>query len=164
MMPSCTNVTFWATNASPSLPLLGRQSSTLGPKEWPRGRFYQSAADPITDYIPELAERDPRQGIQIRHLLQMASGLRYEDDRTILPEDDNLTYGFDDLRHLALTETEVVEEPGVTFLYNTYNPLLLGLILERATGMEVTSYLQQKIWTPLGMEFDGSWSLDEEGF
>ena len=92
----------------------------------------------------------------------MASGLRYNTDRPISFGDDNLTYEFDNLRHLALTETEVVEPPGVTFVYNNYNPLLIGMILERATGKTVTDYLQEKIWTPIGMEFDGSWSLDSK--
>jgi len=125
--------------------------------------YINSAEDPITDYIPELAERDPRfKDIQIRHLLMMASGLRYDPDKPFGTGDDGLTYSFDDLRFLALTETEVVEPPGMNFLYNNYNPILLGLILERATGRPVTTYLQEKIWTPLGMEFDGSWSLDSE--
>lgn len=125
--------------------------------------YIKSVDDPITDYIPELAERDSRfKDIQIRHLLMMASGLRYNTDRPISFSDDPLTYEFNDLRHLALTETQVVEQPGVTFLYNNYNPLLLGMILERATGRSVTTYLQEKIWTPLGMEYDGSWSLDSD--
>jgi CubicO group peptidase (beta-lactamase class C family) len=125
--------------------------------------YIKSVEDPITDYIPELANRDPRfKDIHIRHLLMMASGLRYDTGRPISFGDDNLTYEFNDLRHLALTETEVVGQPGVNFLYNNYNPLLLGLILERATGRPVTTYLQKKLWTPIGMEFDGSWSLDAE--
>lgn len=125
--------------------------------------YINSVEDPITEYIPELVERDPRfQDISIRHLLMMASGIGYSEDRLFLPEDDNLTYGFNDLRHLALTETRVAEPPEQSFLYNNYNPLLLGLILERATGKTVTAYLQEKLWTPLGMEFDGSWSLDSE--
>ena len=125
--------------------------------------YIKSVNDPITDYIPELVERDSRFGdIQIRDLLMMASGLRYNDNSILLAQDDNLTYGFDDLRHLALTETEVVEQPGTTFVYNNYNPLLLGLIIERATGRSVTAYLQEKIWDPIGMEYGGSWSLDSE--
>jgi len=125
--------------------------------------YIKSVNDPITDYIPELAERDSRFGdIQIRDLLMMASGLRYNDNSILLAQDDNLTYGFDDLRHLALSETEVVERPGTTFVYNNYNPLLLGLIIERATGRSVTAYLQEKIWDPIGMEYGGSWSLDSE--
>jgi CubicO group peptidase (beta-lactamase class C family) len=125
--------------------------------------YIKSVEDPITDYIPELAERDPRfKDIQIRHLLMMASGLRYAEKRFILAGDGSLTYTFDDLRYLALSETEVVNQPGIEFIYNNYNPLLLGMILERATGKSVTTYLQEKIWTPIGMEFDGSWSLDSE--
>jgi CubicO group peptidase (beta-lactamase class C family) len=79
-----------------------------------------------------------------------------------LEGDDAKTYYYPDLRQLALEETEVVDPPGEYFLYNNYHPLLLGLILERATGTLVADYLQEKIWTPLGMEYDGSWSLDSE--
>ena len=125
--------------------------------------YIKSIDDPITDYIPELAERDARfRNITIRHLMLMASGIRFEPERFSSLGDDSLTYAFDDLRHLALTETEVVETPGSHWVYNTYNPLLLGLILERTTGRPVTQYLQEKLWTPLGMEYDGSWSLDSE--
>jgi CubicO group peptidase (beta-lactamase class C family) len=48
-------------------------------------------------------------------------------------------------------------------LYNNYNPLLIGMILERVTGGTVTAYLQEKLWDPLGMEYGGSWSLDSKG-
>lgn len=37
---------------------------------------------------------------------------------------------------------------------NKYHPQLLGMTLERATGMPVTSYLQTKIWDKLGMDRD----------
>ncbi len=123
----------------------------------------KSPEDAITVYLPELGERVQRfRDMQVRHLLMNASGLRYLSDEPFYTGDGNLTYSFDNLRHLALTETEVVEPPGKTFVYNNYNPLLLGLILERVTGKTVTEYLQEKLWTPLGMEYDGSWSLDSE--
>jgi CubicO group peptidase (beta-lactamase class C family) len=118
--------------------------------------------DPITDYLPELRERDPRFGaITIRHLLDMTSGLRYEE--TGLPwGDDALTYYFDDLHRLALERSEIVEAPGLHWHYNNYNPLLLGLILERTTGMSVADYLESRIWRRTGTEFDASWSLDKD--
>ena len=119
-----------------------------------------SVRDPITKYLPELAERDPRfSEITIEDLLRMSSGIRYE-EFPFLHGDDAKTYYYPDLRTLALQQTEVVGEPGSTFLYNNYHPLLLGLILERATGVPVAEYLQEKIWKPLGMEYPGSWSLD----
>ena len=37
------------------------------------------------------------------------------------------------------------------------------MILERSLKTKtVTAYLQEKIWTPLGMEYDASWSMDNE--
>ena len=119
-----------------------------------------SVEDPITRYVPELAERDRRFGrITLRHLLTMTSGLRYEESGGPWG-DDTATYYAPDLRALALRRTEVVEEPGRRFHYNNFNPLLVGLALERATAMPVTTYLERKLWRPLGMEADGSWSLD----
>jgi CubicO group peptidase (beta-lactamase class C family) len=123
--------------------------------------YISSINDPITTYIPELLDRDVRFAkITIRDLLLMSSGLRYVER---LPYGDDVrTYIHPDLRSQALYETEIITSPGSTFLYNNYNPLLLGIILERATGMPVTTFLQERLWTPLGMEFDGSWSLDSE--
>jgi CubicO group peptidase (beta-lactamase class C family) len=121
-----------------------------------------SVDDPITRYVPGLAERDRRFGrITLRHLLTMTSGLRYEESGGLWG-DDTATYYAPDLRKLALEETEVVEEPGRRFHYNNFNPLLVGLALERATGMPVATYLETRLWRPLGMEADGSWSLDSE--
>ncbi|UCB46693.1 MAG: serine hydrolase [Spirochaetota bacterium] len=124
--------------------------------------FIKSVRDPITDYIPELNERDPAfANITIRDLLRMSSGIKYREN-SFINGDDTKTYYYPDLRHIAINETTVIDPPGSYFLYNNFHPLLLGVILERATGMPVAAYLQIKIWQPIGMEFDGSWSLDSE--
>jgi CubicO group peptidase (beta-lactamase class C family) len=125
-------------------------------------RAIKSIDDSITTYLPELLQRDPRFGkITVRHLLNMASGIRYVED-DIINQDDSLTYYYPDLRQLALERTQIVGEPGGPWLYNNYNPLLLGLILERTTKMPVAQYLQEKLWKPMGAEFPASWSLDSE--
>lgn len=124
--------------------------------------FIHSVDDPVTTYLPELAERDERfNAITIRHLLLMASGLEYEEFRPfILNGDDPLTTYYPDQRQIALENTRITAPPGQAFSYNKYHPQLLGMILERATGRTVTDYMQEKLWNPLGMEFDGSWSTD----
>jgi CubicO group peptidase (beta-lactamase class C family) len=125
-----------------------------------------SVDEPITNYLPELLEKDKRfESITIRDLLTMSSGIKYEEGGD-LPwsedADDTKTYYATDLRELALENCEIEEEPGEYFEYNNYNPLLIGMILERATGMSVSRYLQEKLWKPMGMEADGSWSLDSK--
>jgi CubicO group peptidase (beta-lactamase class C family) len=126
----------------------------------------KSVDEPITNYIPELLEKDKRfKSITIRHLLTMSSGIKYEEGG-FLPwseeADDTKTYYSTDLRELALDNCRIEGEPGEYFEYNNYNPLLVGMILERATGMPVARYLQEKLWKPVGMEADGSWSLDSK--
>lgn len=122
--------------------------------------YIQSVNDPITNYLPELQKRDPAFAkITIRDLLMMSSGVKYSE-----PPDNATTYYYPDLRSLALETTRIIDSPGNRFHYNNFHPLLLGLILERATGTTVADYLQEKIWKPVGMEFPGSWSLDEKGF
>jgi CubicO group peptidase (beta-lactamase class C family) len=121
-----------------------------------------SVNDPITLYLPELEARDPRfSQITIRDLLLMSSGLDFQEMRPLLLNgDDPLTTYFPDQRAIALNNTHILEAPGQHFSYNKYHPQLLGMILERATGMPVTTYMQGRLWDPLGMEFAGSWSTD----
>ena len=55
-----------------------------------------------------------------------------------------------------------MEPPGQSFHYNNYNTELLGIILERTTGMPSSRYLQEKIWKPIAMEYPATWSIDSE--
>jgi CubicO group peptidase (beta-lactamase class C family) len=130
--------------------------------------YIENLNDPITEYLPELSQRDDRfEQITIRHLMLMASGLEYVELRPgVFNSDDVITTYYPDQREAALTFTEIVDPPGEYFQYNKYHPQLLGLILERTTGMPVARYLEEVIWQQIGMEYDGSWSLDsdESGF
>jgi CubicO group peptidase (beta-lactamase class C family) len=122
--------------------------------------YINDVHDPITRYLPELIGRDPRfSNITIRNLLMMASGIKYV-EFPFFNGDNAKTYYYPNLRQLGLQHTQIVDLPGKHFLYNNFHPILLGMILERATGTTVANYLQEKIWKPIGMEFSGSWSLD----
>jgi CubicO group peptidase (beta-lactamase class C family) len=126
--------------------------------------FVQSVDDPITNYLPELVERDPAfADITIRDLLLMSSGMNFEGTGW-LDGDDAMASYYPDQRKLVLEETTIIDPPGSYWLYNKIHPQFLGMILERATGMPVATYLETRIWQPIGMEFDGSWSLDNSGF
>ncbi|HEX8496895.1 MAG TPA: serine hydrolase [Actinomycetales bacterium] len=75
--------------------------------------------------------------------------------------DDSVTYYSPDLRATALS-VQIDEAPGVRWHYDNYNPLLMGLVLERATGTPVADYASEVLWQPLGAEADASWSADSE--
>ena len=92
--------------------------------------------------------------------ITMSSGLGYHVTGNPL-HDGTRTYYAPDLRRVAL-QSRVEEAPGARFWYNNYNALLLGMVLERATKMSVSEYLETRLWQPMGAQGDGSWSLDSE--
>jgi CubicO group peptidase (beta-lactamase class C family) len=116
--------------------------------------------DSITKYLSELKAPHWSE-ITIRHLVSMSSGLSYKPNSFFPWNDEPRVYYSLNLRELARRVTKV-ESPGTRFHYNNYNLVLLGMILERVTGNTVSSYLQEKIWKPLGMEYPASWSLDSQ--
>jgi CubicO group peptidase (beta-lactamase class C family) len=123
-----------------------------------------SVEDPVTDYLPELAERDADfREITLRHLLTMSSGIRYDEGGFPSLGDDTYTYYGVDLREVALNRTRIDQPPGLAWHYNNYHPLLLGLVLERATGTSVSDFMATRLWQPLGAEADATWNLDSKG-
>ena len=77
--------------------------------------YINNVNDPITDYLPELAERDPRfNEITIRHVLLMASGLEFKEMRPLLFNgDDPLTTYYPDQRKITLENTHIIDPPGL---------------------------------------------------
>jgi CubicO group peptidase (beta-lactamase class C family) len=122
--------------------------------------FIQSVRQPISDFLPELKGTD-FQDITLENLLMMRSKIRYEEGFAWFT-DDGKTYYMPDLRALALHGMQVDPNYSGKFHYNNYHPLLLGLILERATKMHVADYFREKIWDKVGAEYDAGWSLDSE--
>lgn len=125
-----------------------------------------SVGDSVIKYISEIAGRGLDE-MTIRDLLLMNSGIRYKYNFE-LPfylhpfGDDSLTYYSTDMRKTALRVEADGTPIGKAFHYNNYHLLLEGMILERATGMTVSEYMQEKIWEPMGAEYPASWSLDSE--
>ena len=116
----------------------------------------------ITDFIPELLEKEGFSEITVRHLLDHTSGIKFSDAK-YNPFSDNARYYYTkNLRKLVL-KAELDNSPGVETHYSSVNVQLLALILERATNTTVSSYLQNKIWQRIGMQYDATWSLDNKG-
>ena len=121
--------------------------------------YIGSLDDPVSKYIPELIQVDPRyQDITLEHLLSMKSGIKFKD--TDIPwHDKSRAYYHPYLREVVV-HLPIAGAPGEEFAYNTFNPIILGIVLERATGQSVTQYTETRLWQRLGMEFDASWSID----
>jgi CubicO group peptidase (beta-lactamase class C family) len=122
--------------------------------------FIRGVDDPVTDYLPELGARDERfTRLTVAHLLDMRSGLRWR-DHEFITGDKARAYYHPHLRRLILHDVGFTYEPGERWVYNSYNPILLGLVLERSTGQPVSEFLAERLWRRIGTEFAASWSTD----
>lgn len=121
----------------------------------------RSVDEPITNYIPELKDTGLDK-VTIKHLLQMTSGIKFNESYSN-PFGDAANYYYGTNLRKALRKLKLERQPGEKFVYTSGQTQVLGLVLERALkNRTVTSYLEEKIWLPLGMEYDASWSLDRE--
>jgi CubicO group peptidase (beta-lactamase class C family) len=123
--------------------------------------FIKSVDEPVTNYLTEL-KPNGFDKVTIKHLLQMTSGIDFNESY-FNPFGDAAAFYYGTNLRKHIRKMTLANEPGKKFQYASGNTQLLGLVLERALKTKtVTQYLQEKIWTPLGMEFDASWSIDRE--
>jgi CubicO group peptidase (beta-lactamase class C family) len=118
---------------------------------------------PITDFIPELKTNDLRfSKITIEHLLNMRSGILFKE--SYFNPFGNVAKSYYGRNLLGqLKQLKIKSDPDKEFEYVSENTQLLAFIVERATGKKIPEYLQEKIWKPLGMEYDATWSIDSKG-
>ncbi len=119
----------------------------------------RSADQPVGDFLPDFREGE-KSKITIRHLLEMSSGLSWEEDYKSLTSMCAKGYYGKDLAELLLSQT-VIREPGKFFVYQSGNTGLLALVLESATHQKVSSYASKKLWIPIGASHDALWSIDQ---
>ena len=125
-----------------------------------------SVDEPMTTYYPAWAGT-PRDAITVRDVLQMASGLHWNEEydpeaaegatshiiELVLFQPDELAY---------VSELEFETEPGTVFNYSSGDTMLLSGVIEQATGMSVGEYAQQELFGPIGID-QVEWWQDAEG-
>jgi len=132
-----------------------------------RQGYIRSLSDPVTRYVPLLAG-SAYEGVTIRDVLMMASGVRWNEAYT-----DSTS----DRRHLLEAQIAQVPgsalavmrslpratEPGTVNNYNTGETQVAAEVLRHAVGRPLATYLSERIWGRFGMEADANWWLDSPG-
>jgi len=122
---------------------------------------YLSTVDQkMLDFFPEVADQitDPRkEQITIRDLLQMRAGYPWEETDPAL-WDGLLSGHYPPL----IEEFPLIADPGTEFHYSNLSSNWLGIIVDRATGMNLKAYAEENLFLPLGVEA-GEWGTDAEG-
>lgn len=120
--------------------------------------YIRSIDDAVTEYLPELKKKDPMwQKLTIRHLLDMQSGLDFDDTYYLSLKSLNrlvaiakLNYGHNVMKQIRGLKFRC--EPGKEHRYESMTSQILGVVIERASNKRFADYLSEKVWKPLQME------------
>jgi CubicO group peptidase (beta-lactamase class C family) len=129
--------------------------------------YIRSMDDKVSDYIPEM-KGSAYDGVSLRQLLTMTSGVRWNEDYAD-PNSDVARFnnhtpeeGVDAL--VSYMRRLPREAPaGTRWHYSTGETNLVGVLLGRATKKPLSDYLSEKIWVPAGMEQRATWILSRTG-
>lgn len=129
--------------------------------------YIKSVDDPVTNYVPDL-KGSAYEGVTVRQVLTMTSGVKWNEDYTDPNSDVASMYkeapppGVDQTAfYLAKLPREAA--PGAKWVYKTGETNLIGVIVSKATGKTLSAYAEEKIWKPFGMERDLFWMVDASG-
>ncbi|HUI25901.1 MAG TPA: serine hydrolase [Candidatus Kryptonia bacterium] len=121
---------------------------------------------PVTDYVPEL-KGSGYDGVPIKHILQMSSGVHFNEDYASWTSDVNIMFAKSFILGTPInaypTGLRAERRSGEKFNYISVDTQVLGMLLVHATGTPLAADLEEKIWAPLGMERDAAWVTDREG-
>ena len=127
--------------------------------------YIESIEDPATKYVPFLIGSG-YDGVRIKDILQMSSGIRFNEDYADFFSDINrmcrVTVLDMSLKDFIYT-LENEREPGTYNHYVSMDTQVLGMVLMEATGKDLTELLEENIWKPVGMEADAYWLVDGDG-
>lgn len=123
----------------------------------------KSLDDPITDYVTDLIG-SAYEGVPIRHVLQMSSGVDF--DETYANRSSDINRLFAKVFALGRRMDRVMhdygrERPsGTVFHYISVDTQALGMLLQRIYQKPLALLIEEKLWQPLGMEGDAYWNVD----
>lgn len=128
--------------------------------------YITDVSDSVTDYVPSLATSGYA-GVSIKDVLQMSSGIKFDEDYFDASSDFNRmaprSVGLGGPIEGVLETLEREHEPGVVWEYASSDSQVLGMVVRGATGVDLASYTESKLWKPAGMEFDAYWLTDSSG-
>ena len=114
----------------------------------------------VGDFIPEFSASKAAT-LTVGDLSSMASGLNW-DESYYSPFSVTTRAYFDKDLAAVIKNLKVTETPGQSFLYLSGNTQLLAMVIEKAVGQSLATYVAEKFWQPMGAENNALWQTDHK--
>src|SRR3954451_14042232 len=119
-----------------------------------------SFTDTVGKHLPDYPNKEVAEKVTIHHLLTHTSGMgSYWGEKFAAQRDKLLTVA----AHLPLFASEPLSfPPGEKFQYSNSGFMLLGAIIEKVSGQDYYTYVQEHIYKPAGMNDTGFYEPGKE--
>ncbi|MEM8937081.1 MAG: serine hydrolase domain-containing protein, partial [Pseudomonadota bacterium] len=121
-----------------------------------------SLDQPVSDFIREWRNTD-KQNILVRHLLDMRSGLLRQGFSPEMNHILNRAYLHPYHDDVIINHYPLTDPPGERYEYSNATSELVGPLIERATGVEYETFLEEQVLAPLGAQGGSIWMNREGG-
>jgi CubicO group peptidase (beta-lactamase class C family) len=115
--------------------------------------------DSLSKFMPDFPDKEAAEKIKIKHLLSHTSGLGNYFNRTFMEGSRARFRTVDDFLELAKTE-KMQFEPGTKWQYSNTGMLVLGKVIEKASGQNYFDYIRENVYKKAGMTNSDSYELD----
>ncbi|TRZ77605.1 MAG: class C beta-lactamase-related serine hydrolase, partial [Chitinophagaceae bacterium] len=118
----------------------------------------KSLEEPVGNYVPHFKEAGLEK-VRIKDLLTMSSGTNYkESDKGYFSMNAYGYYGDDE--EYMVNKMAFKEPSGVHWEYRSGDTQVLGLIVEKVFGQNISTLVSERFLKPMGAEEDALWLLD----
>jgi CubicO group peptidase (beta-lactamase class C family) len=117
--------------------------------------------DPISRWVDESwLPREITDQVTVRHLLSHTSGLGSYFNEAYMESSRDLFREVEDYKPLVVGDT-LAFEPGTRWSYSNTGMLLLGVVIEGASGQSYFDYVREHVYAPAGMTRSGCYEMDQ---
>jgi len=118
----------------------------------------KSLEEPVGNYVPHFKEAGLEK-VRIKDLLTMSSGTNYkESDKSYFSLNAYGYYGDDE--EYMVNKMAFKEPAGQHWEYRSGDTQVLGLIVEKVFGQNISTLISERFLKPMGAEEDALWLLD----
>jgi CubicO group peptidase (beta-lactamase class C family) len=121
-----------------------------------------SYEDTLEKALPDYPNQEIARKVTVRHLLTHTSGLT--EARGPAAGDNSFRRGFRTIKeYMTGSANDTLKfDPGTKLEYSNYGYLVLGAIIEKASGQDYFTYIREHIYKPAGMTNSDSYELDTD--
>lgn len=123
---------------------------------------YLSMNDKVKKYVPDLKGKYADE-VTVADVASMSSGSDWIEDYYNPFHITTEAYFCEDLNNLMVNKVRIDEKPGQKFNYLSGDTQLLGMIVAKATGMNLSKYMSERFWKPMGARKHALWTMDNAG-